>query len=50
MPTGIISKLFAWGTAPSYASDLDSIDWFLFFVFLLVISFLWSRVVLQTVD
>jgi hypothetical protein len=45
---GIISKIFAWGNYGSNAKHLDSIDWFAFFVLVLLLSFLWSKVVRQT--
>lgn len=44
---GIITKIFAWGGHASYAGDLDSLDWFAFLVLLILVSFLWSRVIKQ---
>jgi hypothetical protein len=46
---GIITKLFAWMGHPA-KSDSDIADWVGGLVLILILSFLWSTVVRQTID
>lgn len=47
---GIISKSLAWIQHPTYDTDSDPKDWLAFLGLIIIISFLWSRVVKQLVE
>ena len=40
---GLVTRMTAWIKKP-FSSDMDAMHWFLFFGLIIVISFLWSRV------
>lgn len=40
---GLVTRFAAWLRRP-FAADMDAMHWFLFFGLVLVIAFLWSRV------
>ena len=46
---GLISKLFKWGNAP-LTSEGTWIQWAAALVLILIVSFLWSTVVRQTIE
>jgi hypothetical protein len=46
MQQGLLTKIFSWGTHPSF-SEGDTLDWFAGLVVILMISFLWVQVVQQ---
>lgn len=46
---GLISKLFKWGSTP-LTSEGTSIQWAAALVLILILSFLWSTVVRQTIE
>jgi hypothetical protein len=50
MNQGIITKIFSWITHPSESEDGTVIEWFAGLVLILIVSFLWSTVVRQTVE
>ena len=43
-------KIFGWIQHPSIDTDTDPSDWLLGLVLILLLSFLWSRVVRQIVE
>jgi hypothetical protein len=47
---GLITKIFAWGNQGTNSNQTRTIDWFAFLVLVLIASFLWTRVVHQTID
>ena len=47
---GIVTKLFSWIQSPSLDTETDPKDWLAGLVIVLLIAFLWSRVVKQIVD
>lgn len=44
IPKGGLATRFAGWIKKPFSSDMDATHWFLFFGLILVISFLWSRV------
>lgn len=40
---GLIARMVAWVKRP-FSGDMDALHWFLFFGLILVIVFLWSRI------
>lgn len=44
---GIITKMFGWILHPSIDTDTDPTDWAAGLVLVLIVAFLWSRVVKQ---
>jgi len=47
---GIIAKSLAWITHPTFDTDTDPMDWIYGLVLILIVAFLWSRVVKQVVE
>jgi hypothetical protein len=47
---GIFPKIFAWIQHPTFDTDTDPKDWALGLVLIVVIAFLWSRVIKQLVE
>ena len=47
---GIITKIFNWGKHPSFDTTTDPSDWLAGLVLILIVAFLWSRVVKQLVE
>lgn len=47
--TGLISKSLDWILHPQF-SDSDPVDWFAFTVLLVLLGFLWSKVIRQTLE
>jgi hypothetical protein len=50
MNNGIISKTFNWIAHPSFDTQNDTSDYLLGLVLIVVVAFLWSRVVKQLVE
>lgn len=50
MGNGIISKIFGWITHPTIDTETEPVDWLAGLVVVLILSFLWSRVVKQIVE
>jgi hypothetical protein len=50
MGNGIITKIFGWITHPTIDTETEPIDWLAGLVVVLILSFLWSRVVKQIVE
>jgi hypothetical protein len=48
-PAGLFTRMLDWILHPQFA-DTDPIDWFAFVVLLVMLGFLWSKVVRQTLD
>jgi hypothetical protein len=46
MQQGLLTKIFTWGVHPSF-SEGDTLDWLAGLVVILLISLLWSQVVMQ---
>lgn len=44
---GLISKMFSWGLHPTYAGS-DWVDWMAFAFVLILLGYLWSKTVRQT--
>jgi hypothetical protein len=40
---GLVTRMVAWVKKP-FNTDMDAFHWFLFFGLIIIISFLWSRV------
>lgn len=47
--SGLVSKISAWGLHPSYSNG-TALDWAAGLVLILMLSLLWSQVVMQIVD
>jgi hypothetical protein len=47
---GMISKIFGWIAHPTFDTDTDPTDWLLGLVFVVILAFLWSRVVRLTTE
>lgn len=47
---GIITKIQAWIQHPTYDTKSDPKAWLYFLALVLIISFLWSRVIKQLVE
>jgi hypothetical protein len=48
MEQGLVSKIFSWGSSASY-SDTTTQQWLAGLALVLILAFLWSTVVRQTV-
>jgi hypothetical protein len=49
MNNGLISKIFSWGTHPTYSGG-TSIQWAAGLVLVLMLAVLWTQVINQVVD
>jgi hypothetical protein len=47
---GILTKIQAWLTSPTYEQDTSISDWLAFLAIAVIVSFLWSRVIKQIVE
>jgi len=47
---GIITKTLNWITHPYNDKSTDALDWFAFFVLVVIASFLWTKVVRQVLE
>jgi hypothetical protein len=46
----IIGKIFAWVWHPQFDTDTDPVDWVAGLAIVVLLAFLWSRVVKQIVE
>ena len=44
---GMISKIYSWGQQGAADDNLNTLDWFAALVLILILSFLWTRVISQ---
>lgn len=47
---GLITKTLNWITHPAYDDASEPIDWFAFFVLVLIASYLWAKVVRNMIE
>lgn len=47
---GLSGKILSWFKHPTYDTDSDPKDWLAFLALILIVSFLWSRVIKQLVE
>lgn len=49
MNQGLVTKMISWGTSPTH-SESTALDWAAGLVLVLMVSFLWSHVIVQIVE